>query len=133
MGTVVPMAIGAALHDSKNPVVAVAGDGGIGMFVGEIRLAVELRLPILFVLMSDGRFGSIAPRAISDNLTQAPLTIANPSWLSIMEGFGLPGWRSNSPEGLQAALRSWNPSEGPGYIEITFDQEAYQQMCSGIR
>jgi acetolactate synthase I/II/III large subunit len=133
MGTVVPMAIGAAIHDPATSVVAVAGDGGIGMYIGEIRLAVEYGLPILFVLMSDGRFGSIATRAIKDGLTQAPLGIANPSWLDIMEGFGLPAWLAGSPEELQAALRSWNSSDGPGYLEIAFGPELYERMCTNIR
>lgn len=133
MGTVIPMALGAAIHDPVTPVVAVVGDGGIGMYVGEIRLAVERRLPILFVLMTDGRFGSITTRAIKDALTLTPLIIANPSWLAVMEGFGLPAWRAKTAEKLQAALRSWDPGAGPGYLEIAFDPEPYEQMCSGIR
>lgn len=132
MGTVVPMALGAAIHDPTTPVVAVAGDGGIGMYVGEMRLAIERHLPLLLVLMTDGRFGSIATRAIKDGLTMSPLKIGNPSWTPIMEGFGLPSWRARNPEELHAALRSWNPS-GPGYLEIAFDAELYERMCSNIR
>lgn len=133
MGTVVPMALGAAVHDPATPVVAVAGDGGIGMYVAEMKLAVERRLPVLLVLMTDGRFGSISTRAIQEGLTRAPLEIGTPSWLPVMAGMGLPCWRASDAAELQAALAAWKPEEGPGYLEIPFPAEPYESMCNGIR
>jgi acetolactate synthase-1/2/3 large subunit len=133
MGTGLPMALGAALCDASVPTVAVLGDGGIGMYVGELRLAVERRLPLLVLLMSDGRFGSIATRAIKDRLTQAPITPGDPSWMSVMAGFGLPATRVASDEELRRALAAWNPASGPAYIEAVFSPEPYERMVAGIR
>ena len=79
MGTSIPMAIAAALYD-RLPTVAVVGDGGIGMHVAELKLAVTEKLPLLVLLLSDGGFGSVRTRALADGLTEAPLLI-------------LPGWR----------------------------------------
>lgn len=133
MGTGLPMAIGAALCDASVPTVAVLGDGGIGMYVGELRLAVERRLPLLVLLMSDGRFGSIATRAIKDCLTQAPLTPSDPSWMGVIAGFGLPTTQVANEDGLRQALAAWNPAAGPAYIEATFPPEPYERMVAGIR
>jgi acetolactate synthase-1/2/3 large subunit len=133
MGTGLPMALGAAMCDATVPTVAVLGDGGIGMYVGELRLAVEHRLPLLVVLMSDGRFGSIATRAIKDGLTQAPLTPTDPSWLRIMEGFGLFCCRAGSEDELRRALAAWDPASGPAYIEAVFPPSPYERMVAGIR
>ncbi len=133
MGTGLPMALGAALCDQSVPTVAVLGDGGIGMYVGELRLAVERKLPLLLILMSDGRFGSIATRAIKDNLTLAPLTPADPSWLRVMDGFGLPATRVTDEEGLHRALAGWKPADGPAYVEIAFPAVPYERMVAGIR
>lgn len=133
MGTSIPMAIGAAIYQPSVPVVAVAGDGGIGMYVAEIRIAVERKLPILFVLMSDGCFGSISTRAIKDRLTRTPIDIATPSWIKVMEGFGLNSWRVDTPDSLQSALAAWAKAEAPGYLEVNFPPIPYEQMCEGIR
>lgn len=133
MGAGLPMAIGAAICDKTIPTVAVLGDGGIGMYVGEARLAVERCLPLLVLLMSDGRFGSIATRAIKDGLTQAPLTPADPSWMRVMDGMGLPATRVASREELQRALAAWDPATGPAYIEVVFAPEPYERMVAGIR
>lgn len=133
MGTAIPMGIGAAIHDPATPVVVAVGDGGIGMYVAELRLAVERKLPVLVILMTDGRFASIAARAIKEGLTQLPLRIAVPSWKAVMEGMGLPSWSAEREEQVEDALRAWQRMEGPGYLEVRFAEEPYQRMCDGIR
>jgi len=133
MGTGVPMALAAALADQSRPTIAVVGDGGIGMYAGELRLAVERQLPLLLVLMTDGRFGSIATRALKDGLTLAPLTINAPSWMPILEGMGFRCARAESAEDLAAALQAWDSRFGPGYLEIAYDPDAYEKMVACIR
>ncbi len=133
MGTGVPMALAAALHDRSRPTVAVLGDGGIGMYAAELRLAVEQKLPLLVVLMTDGRFSSIATRALKDSLTLKPLTMSDPSWVAAMAGLGLPGRRVERPESLAEVLAAWDPTQGPAYVEIAFAADPYEQMVAGIR
>jgi len=80
MGTSVPMAIGASLYDPSVPTIAFVGDGGIGMYLAELKLAVKHRLPLLVVLMTDNAFGSIRSRAITNGLSQTPLIMDGRSW-----------------------------------------------------
>ncbi len=133
MGTSVPMALGALVHEPARATIAVVGDGSVGMYVGELRLAVERRLPLLVVLMSDGRYGSVSTRALKDGLTLKPLTIAEPSWARVMEGFGMPAFRASDEAGLDAALAAWRPADGPAYLELSFEPDAYERMVEGIR
>lgn len=133
MGIGLPTGIGAALHDRSVPTVVAVGDGGIGTFVAELKLAVEHRLPLLVLLLSDGGYGSVRTRAIAKGLVQEPLLMRNPSWLRPLEGLRLPGTRAESLADLESALASWNPESGPGFIEVAFDPEAYQAMVQGIR
>ena len=44
MGVGIPLGIGAAIYDSNVPTVVFTGDGGIGMFVSEIKLAVPSQI-----------------------------------------------------------------------------------------
>lgn len=133
MGAGLPMALGAALHDSEIPTVAFLGDGGIGMYLAEVGLAVRLRLPLLVVLMSDGGFGSIRTRAIKDGLSQAALRTVGRRWVECFEGLGIPGTRAEGPEKVLSALSAWRPADGPAFLEIAFDPEQYQAMMEGIR
>jgi acetolactate synthase-1/2/3 large subunit len=132
MGVSLPLGIGAAIYDSRVPTVVFAGDGGIGMFVSEIKLAVQNSLPILFVLMSDGYLGTIRGASLKKSLTQQPTTIHDPSWIGVMEGFGVPGVRIESLAALEKALMNWDQLH-PLYLEARFDPTAYQSMTEGIR
>ena len=73
------------------PTVLAVGDGGIGPFAAELKIAVAHRIPLMVVLLSDGGFGSVRTRAIKDGLRQDALLMEAPSWLAAMEGLGLPG------------------------------------------
>ena len=133
MGTAIPMALGAAIHDPSVPNVAFLGDGGIGPFVGEVKIAVERRLPLLFCLLTDGYLSSIRTRSLQDKLTQQPVRISQPSWLRVFEGFGMPVFRAETEDGVAAALAAWNPAQGPAFLEVAFEPDSYEAMVKGIR
>lgn len=133
MGTGIPMALGAAIHDPSLPTIAFVGDGGVGPFIGEAKIAVERRLPLLFCLLTDGYLSSIRTRALQDGLTQRPVTIGRNSWRGVFDGFGMPTFTSDDENSFDDALRAWQPSQGPAYIEVGFEPDAYEAMVKGIR
>jgi acetolactate synthase-1/2/3 large subunit len=133
MGIGLPMAIAAAQQDGREPTILAVGDGGIGMFVGELRAAVERRLPLLVMLLSDGGFGSVRTRAVKDGLTQRPLLMGQPSWLRVMEGMGLTAAVAEDETGVADAAAKWDPASGPAFIEVRFDPASYQEMVVGVR
>jgi acetolactate synthase-1/2/3 large subunit len=132
MGIAIPLGIGAAIHDRKVPTVVFTGDGGIGMFVSEIKLAVQNRLPLLIVLLSDSSLGTIRSASLKKGITQQPTMIDQPSWLRVMEGLGVPALKITAIEHLEDALNHWDKA-GPLYLEIPFDADDYQRMTDGIR
>lgn len=132
MGTGLPTAIGAAASTPDLPVVCATGDGGLRMYVPEIKLAVAERLPVCVVLMSDGRYGSIAcapqPRAMS---TRA-VAIDGPSWWRTIEAMGCAASPVDSADALSAALAGWD-RRGPLFLEAAFAPEPYAAMTNGLR
>ena len=133
MGTSMPMAIGATLARQTTPTLCVMGDGGIRSFWAEIRLAVSESLPICFVLMSDGRYGSVAAVASAPGLTPAAVDIPNPSWFKAAEAVGCPAYRVTSLDTLASAIDIWCPSDGPCFIEAPFAPEPYAAMTEEVR
>jgi acetolactate synthase-1/2/3 large subunit len=133
MGTGLPMAIGASLHDRSLPTIAVLGDGGIGMYLADIKLAVRHKLPLLVLLMTDNAFGSLRSRAIREGLTQKPLIMDSVSWVEVLEALGTPGTRADSSKAVDAALKVWDPSSGPAFLEVPFAADPYERMVADIR
>ena len=132
MGVSIPLGIGAAIYDPGIPTVIFTGDGGIGMFISEIKLAVQHQLPLLVVLMSDSHLGTIRGSALKKGFSQHATVIFHPFWVNVFAGFGVPAARAEKVDQIEKALASWN-QKGPLFLEIPFDADAYQHMTDGIR
>ncbi len=132
MGTALPAAIGAAVADRENPVVCAVGDGGIRPYVAELKLALDERLPLLVLLLSDGRYGSIGSADASERALRRATVVRRPSWHAAVEGMGCPAERVSSLADFVAAVRGWDRS-GPLFLEASFDPEAYAAMIEDVR
>ena len=132
MGSAIPTAIGASLARPGLPVFCVVGDGGVRPYNAEIGVAVELGLPICFVLMSDGRYGSVAGAPNSRPYSELAVNIARPSWWRTAESMGCPALAVETAPEFATAVESWDRS-GPLFVEAAFDRDAYAAMTERVR
>ena len=133
MGIGLPLSIGASLYDPNIPTVLFSGDGGIGMFISEVKLAVQYKLPLIVILMSDGYLGSIRVRSLLDRITEKPVTIHQPSWRKVFESIDMNAITAESESDIEEILGNWGIEKGPLFIETHFDPEDYQRMTDSIR
>ncbi len=131
MGLSIPQGIAAALYDPSLPTVIFCGDGSIGMFVSELKIAISNALPLIVVLISDGKFGTLRDRAVNDGLTELPVTISSPSWVKVMDALGMCAVCADTESKLAAILEDWDGK--PLYIETVFNSEDYRTMTKDIR
>lgn len=132
MGTGLPMALGAALADRSRPTVCVVGDGGVRPYLAEFNLAIEEKLPLLLVLMSDGRYGSLAAAPSAAGLTSRAITLPRPSWRAAIGAMGCEAASVKTVDELTNCLRGWR-REGPLFLETRFDPDAYAAMTADLR
>jgi len=133
MGSALPTAIGVSLSSPGRPVVCAMGDGGVRPYLAELKLAVEHGLPILFLLLSDGGYGTVASGAPPGLISHHAHGISRPSWWRAMEGMGCPARPVGSAAELDRALDGWSPERGPFFVEASFDPAAYRSMTAKLR
>lgn len=110
-------AVGAALGQPGTPVICLVGDGGLQFSPGELRTAVDEKLPVTFLVWNSASYQEIAEAM---ETVQISVIGCHPSPLR-MEPFAaacdLP-FRSvaNDPAELAAALKE--PCAGPRMIEV---------------
>jgi acetolactate synthase-1/2/3 large subunit len=109
-------AVGAAIGSGR-PVICWLGDGGLQFSPGELRTAVDERLPVTFLVWNNRGFREIA---MAMQAVQAPVIGCDPSPLN-MEPFAaacdLPFTRCNSdPAEVAAAVAT--PCDEPRLIEV---------------
>lgn len=117
LGYAVPAAIGAKVACPDRAVIAVAGDGGFMYSVNELATAVKYRLPVVFLLLNDERFGAITwlQERLFQRSGEADLT--NPDFVALARAFGARAERID-PDGLPAAIARALAADGPSVIEL---------------
>jgi acetolactate synthase-1/2/3 large subunit len=110
-------AVGAAVAAPGVPVVCIVGDGGLQFSPGELRTAVDEKLPITFLVWNNAGFREIAEAMTA---AQTPVIGCTPSPLN-MEAFAaacdLP-FTSAPPDLEVIAWALAQPCDGPRLIEI---------------
>jgi pyruvate dehydrogenase (quinone) len=117
-----PYAIAAALAFPGRQVVTFMGDGGLAMLIGELATIVRYKLPIKIVVMKNHSLGQIkweqlmflGNREYECDLT--PIDFAK-----VAEGFGVAGFRSDSPDDIGAVLDRAFELPGPALVDATVD------------
>lgn len=133
MGSGIAMALASALAEPSRTTVLAVGDGGIGPAFAELTLAIERRLPLAVLVMSDGGYASIRGRALARGLSTVPLEMPRRRWAAAAEALGASAEEVDSDGRLDAALAAWDPSGGPLVVTCRFDPDRYLTMTKDVR
>jgi acetolactate synthase I/II/III large subunit len=125
MGYGVPAAVAAALVHPDRPVVCFAGDGCFLMTGQELATAVRHRLPILFIVVNNGMFGTIRMHQERHYPARVSATdLTNPDFADYARAFGAEGFVVEHTADFSATLEKARCSAGPALIELRVDPEA---------
>ena len=119
IGQGIAMGIGAALAEGKRKTVALLGDGGAQLMIGELATAVEADANVLFVLMNDRGYGVI--RNIQDAQYGGRRVYSNiltPDFKLACQSVGLWHEEVRSAEAFAAALDRGLARRGPCMLEV---------------
>ncbi|MFI5309773.1 MAG: thiamine pyrophosphate-binding protein [Gemmatimonadales bacterium] len=133
MGFALPAAIGAALVDREHPVVALTGDGGLLMCMGELLTAVRERLRIITIVFSDASLSLIEIKQQARKLAPAGVALDGMDWTSVARGFGMDGFVASDESGLERALEQARSCRGPSLIEARIDRSNYGATLRAVR
>ena len=88
MGGAIPLAIGAKLAAPSRLVVAVLGDGGLEMTLGELGTLRDQRLPVVVVVLQDESLGLIELKQRQAGLARAGVALGPTRYDEIARAFG---------------------------------------------
>ena len=126
MGFGPPGAIGAKLAAPERVVISLVGDGGFGQNPAMLATAVELKLGIVWLVMNNNAFGTIAGlQQAHYGLTygttfpgRAGAPEFGPNYVQIANAYGAQGVQISSAEQLLPALRAAIESAQPTVIDV---------------
>ena len=132
MGFALPAAIGAALARPDAPVVALTGDGGLAMVLGELETVGRLQLPITVVVFNDSALSLIEIKQRSGHGGPGAVRYEPTDFAAVAEAVGVPGDVVSSTDELQAALGP-TPPPGPRLIDARIDPTDYRHLIAATR
>jgi len=124
MGFALPGAIGAKLIEPSRPVVALVGDGALGMTMGELETVVREKLPICIVIMNDLGYGNIRQEELvhyGDRVIGVDFVDAD--YAAIAAGFGIASHRAETGDELAAAMNAILGSGKAGLVDARIDPD----------
>lgn len=129
MANAVPHAIGAAFaaRDSgaeQKHVVAIAGDGGLSMLLGELITLVHYQLPVKIVLFDNATLGMVRLEMLVDGLPSFGTDSPPIDYAAVAQAVGIPSVRVEDPAQIRSALRQAFAHDGPALVDLVTDPRA---------
>ncbi|HHX50245.1 MAG TPA: thiamine pyrophosphate-binding protein [Clostridia bacterium] len=104
MGAGVPAANAAQVHCPRRQVIALVGDGGLLMSLGELAMAVKNQLPVKILVVRDRVYNLEKNKARAEGLAPAGLEVPDVDLAPLARACGALGFRIEEPFQLEATL-----------------------------
>ncbi|MFE9684088.1 thiamine pyrophosphate-binding protein [Streptomyces sp. NPDC006285] len=117
LGYAFPAAIGGAVADPTQPVLAVSGDGGALYSIAELATARQHNLDVTWLIVDDGGYGILREYMTDAFGTATATELSRPDYVALAESFGVPGVRT-TPETLADDLAKSLATPGPSVVVL---------------
>jgi acetolactate synthase-1/2/3 large subunit len=125
MGFALPAAIASIADDPARPVLALIGDGSLGMSLGELETLARVGGPVVIVVLNDSSYGNIRQEQVLHFKGRTiGVDFQDVNFATVAQGMGLDGKRVTEVGELVDAVRDGFASGKPVVIDVVLDREA---------
>ncbi len=124
MANAMPMAIGAKFACPDRQVIAICGDGGFSMLMGELLTIIQYKLPVKLLVADNRSLAFVKWEMEMAGLTPNETNLTNPDFGKMAETIGFQAETINDPSKLEDAMKRWLNAEGPALLSVVTDQDA---------
>lgn len=124
MANSMPHAIGAAFACPDRQVVALCGDGGISMLLGDLATIKQYKLPIKIIVFNNRSLGMVKLEMEVSGLPDSETDMENPDFTMIAQAMGIKGITIDDPENLESSLQEAFDYDGPVLVNVYTDPNA---------
>jgi pyruvate dehydrogenase (quinone) len=118
MATALGTCIGMQKSQPGRQVIALAGDGGFSMLMGELITLVQENLPVKVVVYDNGKLGFVELEQKSEGLMPTFTDLKNPDFGRMAEAMGMWGRTVTEADGVEAAMAEWLAQPGPALLNV---------------
>jgi pyruvate dehydrogenase (quinone) len=124
MANALPQAIGAQLCYPGRQVIAIAGDGGLAMLMGDLLTLTQYDLPIKIVVFNNSALAMVKVEMEVAGLPDYQTDLKNPNFAKLAEAIGMMGVRIENPADVSSGLKKALEYSGPALVDVVTDPNA---------
>jgi acetolactate synthase-1/2/3 large subunit len=134
MGWAIGSAVGVALADRKSPVVCITGDGSMLMSGQEITVAIQEKLPVVYVVLNDSCYGMVRHGQALTGAEPVGCELPSIDFAAFARSMGVDGYVINSPDDLrQLDVESICKHDGPTLLDVRIDRNEVPPMGTRVQ
>ena len=114
MANAMPQAIGAKVGSPDRQVIALCGDGGFTMLMGELLTAAGLDIPVKLMIFNNSTLGMVRAEMMVVGYQPWGTDVKNPDFGAIAQAAGIHGERVEQADDIRPAITRALEHTGPG-------------------
>jgi pyruvate dehydrogenase (quinone) len=118
MANALPQGIGAQASQPGRQVVALSGDGGLAMLLGELITLRQQHLPLKVVVFNNGALAFVELEMKAAGFVNYGTDLDNPDFAGIARAVGLLGATVEKADELEPALKAAFAHDGPALVDV---------------
>jgi pyruvate dehydrogenase (quinone) len=130
VGTALGQANGIQVLDRARQVIALVGDGGFNMLMGEFMTSVHHKLPVKIIIYNNSALGLIKLEAESVGLVpfREAIEFPNPDFAALARACGGHGFTARKPDDLRSAITEALAIDGPAIVDAVVASDEMPNM-----
>jgi thiamine pyrophosphate-dependent acetolactate synthase large subunit-like protein len=130
VGTAIGQANGIQALDRSRQVIALTGDGGFNMLMGEFLTAVHHKLPVKVIVYNNSSLGLIVLEAEGQGLPafREAIEFPNPDFAAFARACGGQGFKAKHPDELRGTIAEAFAVDGPAIVDCVVAADEMPNM-----
>jgi pyruvate dehydrogenase (quinone) len=123
MANALPQAIGAQLSHPGRQVVALCGDGGLAMLMGDLLSLRQLEAPVKVIVFRNDSLAFVELEMKAAGVVDFATDLHNPDFAKVAEAVGLLGLTAQSPDQVRPMIAEALEHNGPALVEVPVSRQ----------
>src|SRR6202051_4790083 len=123
MANALPQAIGAQVSHPDRQVIALSGDGGLAMLMGDLLSLQQLHLPVKMIVFKNDSLAFVELEMKAAGIVDFGTDLHNPNFAKMAEAAGVLGVTAETPEQVAPMIAQALQHDGPALVEVPVSRQ----------
>jgi len=123
MASAMPQAIGAICASPDRQVIALSGDGGLAMLMGDLLTIYQYQLPVKIIVYNNSALSFVELEMKAAGYLETGTDLKNPNFATVAESMGIRGIRVEDPGDLESSIKGALEEDGPVLLDVLVNRQ----------